>query len=224
MKICAVVFDMDGVIADTEPLQKEIGGRMRDELGIPQPAQQGPMRVGGSSLDIWNARVKEYGLSATGEALKNQQFRRVLELAAQRGLPPSDGLVELLRLLRQRGIPTAIASSSDHFYVRGMVEYLGIAEYFDAIVGGDEVPARKPAPDLYQKAMELIGAKPQTSLAIEDSPMGIQAALAAGMACCGYQNPTSGQQDLSAASFRVKSLREVAGLLEEGQNRAGSQG
>jgi HAD superfamily hydrolase (TIGR01509 family) len=119
------------------------------------------------------------------------------------------GVRELLAALHQAGIPLAIASSAPARWVVGAVERLGIRPLFDAVVTGDEVAHRKPAPDVYLEAARRLGADPARSVAIEDSSPGITAARAAGMKAIAIPHWLTERHDLSAADLTVAHAGEL---------------
>ena len=100
----------------------------------------------------------------------------------------------------------AVASSSMYERIERTAKSLGVDDCFDVYVSGEQLKRPKPAPDIFIKAAELLGVSPSECIVIEDSGNGVNAAKAAGMACVGYINPGSGDQDLSAADYLVESL------------------
>lgn len=95
-----------------------------------------------------------------------------------------------------------------------MLDKFGLLDAFNCIVSGEEVDRGKPAPDVYLKAAELLGSEPASCMVLEDARHGIAAAKAAGMQCIGFVNPNSGNQDLSAADYVVRSIAEVSAICQ----------
>ena len=177
--IDAVVFDMDGVIVDSEQvwddvreqLAKERGGRWHDG------AQAAMM---GMSSPEWSAYMHgEIGLRESPEEINAEVVNRMLERYRER-LPLIDGAVEAVQRLAPE-FRLGVASSSNRPLIAAVLEGAEIADLFDAVVSSEEVPRGKPAPDVYLEAMRRLGAEPGRTAAVEDSSNGIRAARAAGM-------------------------------------------
>ena len=109
----------------------------------------------------------------------------------------------------QNGWLIGLASSSTRRLVEQILNSLKIKKYFDVIVCGDEVINKKPAPDIYEKVLNLAGLKQNKAIAVDDSETGIKAAKAAGIFCYGYRNKSSGNQDLSSADGVIRNLKEI---------------
>jgi len=177
--IDAVVFDMDGVIVDSEQvwddvreqLAKEHGGRWHDR------AQADMM---GMSSPEWSRYMHEViGLPESPEEINDEVVRRMLARYAER-TPLVDGAVEAVERLAPE-FKLAVASSSNRPLIASVLEYAGIADRFDAVVSSEEVAGGKPAPDVYLEAVRRLGVESERAAAIEDSANGIRAAHAAGM-------------------------------------------
>ena len=106
-------------------------------------------------------------------------------------------------------IKIGLASSSTRPLVDETLSLLNIKQYFDCVVSGDEIPRKKPAPDIYLRVLELTGISAENAVAVEDTKAGTIAARDAGIFCYGYVNPTSGEQDLSNAATTIFHLREL---------------
>jgi len=177
--IDAVVFDMDGVIVDSEQvwddvreqLAKEHGGRWHDR------AQADMM---GMSSPEWSRYMHEViGLPESPEEINDEVVRRMLARYAER-TPLVDGAVEAVERLAPE-FKLAVASSSNRPLIAAVLECAGIADRFDAVVSSEEVAGGKPAPDVYLEAVRRLGVESERAAAIEDSANGIRAAHAAGM-------------------------------------------
>ena len=128
---------------------------------------------------------------------------------------PSVGFHDIVKWAKEHNIQVGLASSSTRILVNDALRLLGVKELFDYTVSGNEIAKKKPAPDSYLRVLELSGFKPENAIAIEDSPSGVAAAKNAGIFCFGYQNVTSGNQDLSKADVIVDSLTEILGWIKE---------
>jgi HAD superfamily hydrolase (TIGR01509 family) len=182
----AVVFDMDGVIIDSEQVWDEV----REELvadwgGRSLPEAQRAMM--GMSSPEWSRYMHdELGLTQEPEEINDEVVRRMLE-RYHGDLPLLDGAVEAVRSLAA-SYPLAVASSSNRPLIDAVLETAGIAECFAATVSSEEVPRGKPSPDVYLEAARRLAVAPLECAAVEDSANGIRAAKAAGMFLIAYPN------------------------------------
>lgn len=205
----AFIFDMDGVIIDSEPIHFEVEIETVKYFGAEINHQQLERFVGMTGPEMWTLLKQEYNLPHPVEdILKYQLENKILAVRAAE-LEPIEGIKEVILELKQRQIPVGIASSSSPEFIREVLRKFGLTEYFDCVVSGEEVPKGKPAPDVYLKAAELLGINPEDCVVLEDSAHGITAAKAAGMTCIGYINPNSGNQNLSQADLVVSSITEI---------------
>jgi putative hydrolase of the HAD superfamily len=204
----AVIFDMDGLLVDTETCDyqawRELHAAHGVELSLPDYCHHAGMY--GSWDQMYAALAEVSGVPA--EDLHAKREPRFREMVAE-ALEPSPELLRLLRELDARGVKRVIASSSDSDWVAYLLDGLGIRSAFQEIVTGHDVVHRKPAPDLYLLAARRLEADPRRSVALEDSVHGIQAAQAAGMRVIAIPNSVSAHQDLSAADARVEHFGDV---------------
>lgn len=203
-----IIFDLDGVIADTEPLHREAKVRLLKQFSLGDNVDlDGP--VGKPSSEFWNAILAESGKELSAAELEKMQYNSILELLVENNVQLSKGLKGVLELLHRLEIPCALCSSSELFYVEKVLTHFSIKDMFSVIVAGDEVKARKPAPDCYRLVLEKAGVTPGAAYAVEDTAAGVKAAVSAGIDCIGYRNATSGNQDLSEAFMQIDSLGEL---------------
>lgn len=209
-----VVFDMDGVLADTEPLHCESCRALLEKLHLDVAAIL-PKAYARSKREFWAEVIRENGLLYTADELTRSEFGLLIEIVKKSGLRPTAGLCETLQKLRGTGFTLAVASSSDRVYVRAVLEVTGLKKYFTAVACGNDVPAAKPAPDVYLRALELCGAKAEQAIAVEDSDTGIAAAKAAGLYCIGYDavSDEKFRQKFTFADAVVHDMREVLLLI-----------
>lgn len=203
-----IIFDMDGVLLDSEPLHENARQKMFREFGI-KPGDDLPDPVGKSSSGFWRIIMEKYGIQGDPYQLEKEQYRLVAEQIEQNQVQPSDGLLDLIHAAREKGIKIGLASSSTRILVDDTLRLLGIEAFFDCTVSGDEVEAKKPRPDVYLKVLELSDCAPKEACAVEDSHAGIVSAQGAGIFCYGYRNDTSGGQDISGADQIIENLREI---------------
>jgi HAD superfamily hydrolase (TIGR01509 family) len=175
----AVVFDLDGVIIDSEQVWDDVRERLAKERGgrWHEGAQAAMM---GMSSPEWSAYMHdEIGLSESPEEINEEVVRRMLARYGDE-LPLIDGAVEAVRRLAD-AFPLAVASSSNRPLIETVLREARIDDRFEAVVSSEEVAAGKPAPDVYLEAARRLGVEPTHAAAIEDSSNGIRAAHAAGM-------------------------------------------
>ncbi|MBC5787914.1 HAD family hydrolase [Clostridium facile] len=212
METKLIIFDMDGVLADTEPLHRNSKYKILERFGVHEKPDLS-WTVGIPNKEIWERLMSQYGFQSDAATCEQMQYDGILEEMAEIHLPPSQGLIPLLDWMDEQKIPAAIASSSNRYFVDRVTEFLGIKHRFRWIVCGDEVARKKPDPDAYQKVLQLAGITPNQAIAIEDSHSGSKAAFRAGIPCIGYQNPTSGEQDLSCCTTLIQHLEQVKDLI-----------
>jgi len=204
----AVIFDVDGLLIDTETCDYQAWRELHDEYGIELTLAEYCESAGlyGTWDRRYDALAAQCGVSAAElHARREPRFRELV----QEHLEPSPELRALLAELRAQGVRRGIASSSDGDWVEFLVSGLGLAAEFEAIATGHDVERRKPAPDLYLLAAERLGVDPTRCVALEDSMHGIQAARAAGLRVIAIPNSVSEHQDLSPAHARVAHFGEV---------------
>lgn len=202
-----VIFDMDGVLIDSQPIYAGVIRELCAELGIVVSPADYDLFAGMPSLQQWIYLQRQYGFDRTpGELSAVERERQYARILQSEHLKPIPGVIELLETLRRHEISLCIASSSSSRAIRMIIAKLNIDRYFSEIISGDEVERGKPAPDIFQKAAERFGINPLHCAVIEDSGNGVRAAKAAGMFCVGFQNPNSGRQDLSGADLVIDSF------------------
>ncbi len=200
-----LIFDMDGVILDSEPLHENARQMMFREFGI-VPDETFPEATGKSSSGFWRQIIQKCGIDGEPYALEARQYYLVAQQIRENHVPPSEGLLEVLRWAKEHDVKIGLASSSTRVLVDEALRLLGIGGQFDYTVSGNEVPVKKPAPDVYLKVLEMAGLSPECAAAVEDSAAGVAAAKNAGIFCYGYKNSTSGEQDISAADEIIEHL------------------
>ncbi len=207
--IQAFIFDMDGVIIDSEPLHFDVDRKTIAYYGHSVMQKDLERYVGMTNPEQWAIIREEYGIGHTVEEIIEYQMGRKIEELRAAELEPIRGIIELLAELKKGGIPRAIASSSPPLFIEAVLEKFGLQDEFAVVVSGERVPRGKPAPDVYLRAAELLGVEPAGCVVLEDSKHGIDAAKAAGMRCIGYVNPNSGNQDLSRADLIVSAIGDI---------------
>jgi HAD superfamily hydrolase (TIGR01509 family) len=184
MSFCpqAVIFDMDGLLVDSEPVWAVAESAMMTQRGKQTDPEIQRNLVGLRMNDFLTAMIDAYSMTDTLESLHTEIVDRMITLIPGE-VRPRPGAPELLAWLEARGIPCAIASSSGMTIINAVVTAQGWDRYFKTHVSGDDVPHGKPAPDIYLEAARQLGVDPAGCLTLEDSPTGAKAAVAAGMIC-----------------------------------------
>jgi HAD superfamily hydrolase (TIGR01509 family) len=210
----AVVFDMDGVLVDTEHLWDEVREELTEEWGGRYTPEAQEAMMGMSSLE-WSRYLHEtVGLRESPEVINDEVVRRMLARYAA-DLPVVPGAVDAVRRLAAEGLRVAVASSSNRELIDAVLHRLGLTALFEATVSSEEVSRGKPAPDVYLEAARRLGLDPARCVAIEDSASGIRAAHAAGMRVIAYPNRHYPPADdaLALADVVVESLSALGDAL-----------
>lgn len=177
--IQAVVFDMDGLMFDTERMYQNAWQYAAEQMGVCGIADFCAGTIGRTSWSIKIDFEREFGRDS--EELMRHVGEFKADFFANNTVPVKAGLYELLEHLKRMGCSIGIASSSPYEEIRHNIEDAGITEYFHDIVSGDMVKCSKPAPDPFALASERLGVPPAKCLALEDSNNGIRSAHAAGL-------------------------------------------
>lgn len=210
MKRC-VIFDMDGVIIDSEPIhfacEKEIFGL----LGIDVSDEEHNSFVGSTDDIMWTRIANKHGLSLENiPGIKQIKKTLYLEYLKQKiNIEPIPHIPELIKRLHKNNFLLVLASSSPHEQINYILETIGIKQFFHSIISGDDVSEGKPNPEIFLQAAKSVGVDPGSCVVIEDSYNGIIAAKAANMKCIAYKNRNSGNQDLSKSDVIVSSIRNI---------------
>jgi HAD superfamily hydrolase (TIGR01509 family) len=208
--IKAVIFDMDGVIMDSEPIHYKIEKAiLKNNFNEPFEFADHARFVGQTTQDLWRTICKERNLSQGFEILSlldNADYMQELKSGDIQAVP---GAIELIKRLHEIAIPMIVASSAIRENIEVVTDRFGITKYFQGYVSGQDLERTKPNPDIFLKAAEKLNIEPENCLVIEDAKHGVEAAKAAGMFCIGYRNLNSGDQDLSKADMIVDEIEEI---------------
>lgn len=203
----AVIFDLDGVLVDSEALSFESYELYLKKYGITIDNEDRRLATGATASDDIGRLSKKYNVSF--DRKKSIVEKEALYMRLARGnLKVFEGVDGLINLLRENRIKIAVASSGIARRVDFSLREVGLERTFDAVVTGDEVTSGKPRPEIFLKAAEKLKVNPSDCVVVEDSVVGIEAAKNAGMKCIAVTNTFPGE-DLGNADIIVSSLSQV---------------
>jgi beta-phosphoglucomutase family hydrolase len=208
--IQTVIFDLDGVIIDSEPVHFKLEKQMLEELKIAVSFEEHSSYVGMSSENMWEAIASKHNLTYCPEELVEKKHSLYINhLIREKNLYPIPKVAGLIKELYKNNFKLIIASSSPPEVIDAVLKKFNLSNYFMATVSGTKLTHSKPHPEIFLRAAEIAKCKPQECVVIEDSENGVTAAKAAGMKCIGFSNPNSGAQNLNEADVIIKSFEEL---------------
>ncbi|MBT8350451.1 MAG: HAD family phosphatase [Deltaproteobacteria bacterium] len=210
MLIEAIIFDKDGVLADSEKLKAQAWERALQPYGVDQGFDWYLENFGPSPVALSEMAIAAFRFHADAQEVANAW--RTEYCAIEHSAEPITTNLQCLQRLARK-YPIAVASSMDKAAIESEMERFGYLHHISICVSGEDVPNNKPAPDVYLAAATALNVTPSSCVAIEDSPTGISAAKAAGMLCIGYRNPLY-CLDLSAADISTTDLYTVTLLWQ----------
>ncbi|GAA4064233.1 HAD-IA family hydrolase [Streptomyces shaanxiensis] len=204
----ALLWDFDGLICDTERAAHRSWELLYSRHGLAFPEEVWAAMAGRAEGEKYAAQdlAERLGRALSPEELAERRGSKA-RLANAEPLRP--GVTQLLERAARQGIRSAVVSSSDEVWVRGHLDRLKALERFTTVVTGEQVAARKPAPDLYLRALDLLGVSPKAGLALEDSHVGVAAAKAAGLTCVAVPGALGSRNELTAADLVLDSLEQL---------------
>lgn len=219
--IKAVIFDMDGVLIDTEKHYFTCWKQASREAGFPFSDEQA-LSLRSCDAKLAEKRMKEiFGEEFDYYAIRERRRQLVKETLEQYGLEKKPEVEETLRYLREKGIKTAVATATPLDRTREHLKELGLLKLFDSVVSAKEVENGKPAPDVYLYACEQIGEKPEHCIAVEDSPNGVLSAYRAGLKPVMVPDLTQPDEELKLLLFGcVNSLSGVCHIIDNFESEA----
>jgi HAD superfamily hydrolase (TIGR01509 family) len=204
----AVIFDMDGVLIDSEPLHFVALSGVLAAAGHTYTRAENEQFIGTTSEAMFSTLIAVYGLPGTVVDYESGYDAALLRIL-QQPHPPAPGVVALVERLRQLAVRVGVASSSRRLWVDATLQSLCLATTFEVVVAGDDVERGKPDPAIYLLAAQRLGVAPGRCLAIEDSPNGVQSARAAGMTVLGVRTEYTAHLQLEGVAGIVDSLAEL---------------
>lgn len=214
--ICAVIFDMDGVLIDTEKHYNAAWCQAATEAGFPFTREHALLLRSCEAKEGEKLMQGIFGPSFDYYAIRERRRELVRERLAQYGLEKKPGVEETLRFLRAKGIKTAVATATALNITKSHLTTIGVCDLFDSIVSAKNVAHGKPEPDVYLYACEQIGERPQDCMAVEDSPNGIMAAYRAGLRTVMVPDLTQPDEELTKYLYAcVNSLSDLCELVDK---------
>jgi HAD superfamily hydrolase (TIGR01509 family) len=211
----AVVFDMDGVLLDSEPLHHRAVNQLLAEEGKGRLSQEEYVAYMGTTDEYtWRDLIRRFDLQAPLKTYCDRYDTAVLDLYRGCSLP-APGVPQVLAAVKSLGWGLAVASSSRNEWVETCLSALGIRDWFDVVVTGDLVRRSKPDPEIFELAARCLGIPPQACLAVEDSPKGVTAAVSAGMFTIAVASQYAGCDDTQLAQMHLDSLEDLDCALIE---------
>ena len=209
-EIKAFIFDMDGVLVDSENLYKIIEKELFEEVGVQIDHQEHIAYQGCSNPVMWGLIKQKHGLPHPLDDLVRITEEKVINyFNSLQVIDPMPGVLDLLHWLKSNGILLALASSSTIEVINIILDKTGLGQYFDELADSTEAGAGKPDPAIFLLAQKKLGIPKENCIVIEDSTNGIKAAQAAGMYCIAFNGPGSEHQDQSAADWRISRFSEI---------------
>jgi HAD superfamily hydrolase (TIGR01509 family) len=215
-KFTAVIFDMDGLMFDTERIAIEAWRKAGADCGHDIPEALVIECIGRNTQDTQRLFEKALGQGFDFHHVRGRRLRYAEQHMARHGIPFKEGLLEVLKVLSDHAVPLAVATSTEKSRAHALLGAAGVFERFDTVVFGDDVCRGKPAPDIFLLAAERLRADPRRCVVLEDSDAGIRAASRARMRPIlvpDIKAPTGATLRLAHAVFA--NLREVAGYFRD---------
>lgn len=214
--IKAIIFDMDGLMIDSERVTCECYKKYLAKMGLEITEEFYIQLLGRTAAACKEKFLKQYGEEFPYEDSVKTVHRMMAEQFLEEGIPLKKGLKELLKYLKKNNYKTIVATSSERKRVDDILKNAGLTQYFDASICGDEVQNGKPHPEVFLKACEKLGVSTQEALVLEDSEAGIRAAFDGGIeVICVPDMKYPGDDYKRKVTFLCNDLADVKTYIEE---------
>jgi HAD superfamily hydrolase (TIGR01509 family) len=213
-QIKCIIFDMDGVIIDSEEIHKKAYFETFEAVGVPVSEELYKTFTGSSTLNAFQKLVHHFQLDISPEDLVLDKRKRYVNyFENDPTLHLVSGVEDLIKKAHQKGLTLILASSSAMENIERVFNRFQLQAYFTAKISGADLKASKPHPEIFEKAAMMSGISKQNCVIIEDSDNGIDAANSAGIFVFGYKNPLAADQTLEKADLIIDDLREVENYI-----------
>ncbi len=210
----AVIFDMDGVLVNTEPIYVEVEQNNFRKLGLTILENEHKTFQGTATDRMWQILKQKYRIEQTVEELVQMTNSMVTPyFTSLQFIETMPDVKLLIKKLKNKKVPLALASSSYPDVIEIILQKTGLKDYFDAIIDGQMAGVSKPEPDIFLLAAQNLGVLPGKCIVIEDSANGIKAAKSAGMFCIAFAGPGTELQDQSQADLIIADFKELLNRL-----------
>lgn len=208
--IKAVIFDMDGVLVNSEPFYVEVEQKNFRQLGLSVSEEEHQTYQGTATDRMWQLIKEKHGVSHPVEELVKMTNALVTPyFQSLEKIDPMPGVEKLIKKLKDNGMPLALASSSYSDVIQIILQKTKLKKYFEVVVDSQMAGSSKPEPDIFLLSANKLDVEPKNCLVIEDSTNGIAAAKAAGMFCVAFAGPGSELQDQSQADLIISDFEEL---------------
>lgn len=208
----AIIFDMDGVLIDTEGAYFEAKNMVLSEENIKVNFEYNKKFMGKKHEEIWRIMKDDLSLKFSPEYYSKKMLKYKELISSKTGIIPIKGAVEIVNFFYDKKIPLAIASSSPRNIIIDSLTSINLLDKFCVLLSGEEVKNSKPAPDIFLEAAKLLGLPPLECIVIEDSINGVAAAKAAEMYCVHYNNPMFNISDKVNANIQINDLKQLQSI------------
>ena len=198
-----IIFDMDGVLIDSEPLHQLAEKKLLKEYGMDVDTNELLQYMGRSTEKLLNDFIEAYNLDVDYPTLFIKHKANLIGIFNEQ-VQTIEGIPEFLTVLESHQIPFALASSSNLQLINTVLKHFDWQDRFTQVVSGEEILNGKPAPDIFLETAKRLNTSPDDCVVIEDSSAGVRAGKAAGMRTIGFHSPNSHQQDISMADLEIQ--------------------
>lgn len=215
-KVKVIIFDMDGVLVDSEPHHVKIEKELFAKLNLEISDEEHSTYMGKATDVMWKEILHNKNISLDIEQLLLQSnLESKNYFSALKEIEPMPGLVKVLESFVQKNIPMAVASSSGPETIGIILNRAGLDRYFRHVVNSGMVGKSKPEPDIFLHTAAMLSVKPEECLVIEDSTNGIKAAKSANMVCVAYNGTSANNQDQDLADEQINDYSELESIVEK---------